>query len=91
MQAHHPITKHPGEYEVKVLRHGRLSRSIKFTVGSDGNLVDNGVAASIGPGALNFVMVPVAILDDQDGPWDRNAWKTEAIYGNALKGFTPAP
>ncbi|HEY9285450.1 MAG TPA: hypothetical protein VIP46_18500, partial [Pyrinomonadaceae bacterium] len=89
--AHHALTKNPGEYEVKVLRNGRLSRSIKFTVGPDGNLVDNGVAASIGLAGLNFVMVPVAVLDDQDGPWDRNAWKTEAIYGNPLKNFAPAP
>jgi hypothetical protein len=37
IRAHHPLTKNPSEYEVKVLRNGKLSRSIKFTVGSDGN------------------------------------------------------
>jgi len=33
------------------------------------------------------VIVPVAILDDQDGPWDKNAWRTGAFYGNPLTGF----
>jgi hypothetical protein len=91
VQAYHALTKNPGEYEVKVLRNGRLSRSIKFAVGPDGNLVDNGVAASVGLAGPGFVMVPVAILDDQDGPWDRNAWKTDALYGNTLKGFNWPP
>jgi hypothetical protein len=85
------ISAKPGEYEVKVLRNRRLSRSIKFTVGPDGNLVDNGVAASIGMAAPDFAMVPVAILDDQDGLWDKSAWKTEALYGNPLAGFTWPP
>jgi len=87
----HAISAKPGEYEVKVLRNTRLSRSIKFTVGPDGNIVDNGVAASVGTAGLNFIMVPVAILDDQDGPWDKSAWRTEALYGNPLAGFTWPP
>ena len=89
--AHHLLTKNPGEYEVKVLRKGDLSRSIKFAVGPDGSPVDNGVAASLGLARPGFVMVPVSILDNQDGPWDKNAWRTEAIYGNPPKGLTPAP
>jgi hypothetical protein len=85
----HAISAKPGEYEVKVLRNGKLSRSIKFTVGSDGQIVNNGAGASIGMPQVNFV--PVAILDDQDGPWDKSAWKTEALYGNPLAGFTWPP
>ncbi len=34
------------------------------------------------------VIVPVTIIGDQDGQWDRTAWKTEAFYGNPLTGFT---
>jgi hypothetical protein len=35
------------------------------------------------------VIVPVTIIGDQDGQWDRMAWKkTEAFYGNPLTGFT---
>lgn len=83
------ISTKPGEYEVKVLRNGRLSRSIKFTVGSDGRVVDNGTGASIGQPLVGIV--PVAFLDDQDGPWDKSAWKTEALYGNPLAGFTWPP
>jgi hypothetical protein len=91
----HYLTANPGEYEIKVLHNDELARSIKFTVGADGQL-GGGVPVLYSlrwadgdrqPG----VVVPVAILDKQDGPWDRNAWKTEAFYGNPLNGFAPAP
>jgi hypothetical protein len=32
--------------------------------------------------------VAVQVLGDADGPWDKNAWKTDAFYGNPLTGFT---
>jgi hypothetical protein len=92
----HNVASNPGEYEIKILRNNRLSRSLKFTVGADGNLAggipllyetagDDYQPNSIG------VVVPVAILDDQDGPWDKNAWKTDALYGNPLAGFSWPP
>jgi hypothetical protein len=31
-------------------------------------------------------IVPVQIIEDRDGQWDRAAWKTEAFYGNPLTG-----
>jgi hypothetical protein len=34
------------------------------------------------------VIVPVQVIGDQDGQWDRTAWKTDAFYGNPLKGFS---
>jgi hypothetical protein len=85
----HAITANPGEYEVRVLRHGKLARTIKFTVGPDGHLVNSGHGAGIGMPWVNFV--PVVIHGDQDGQWDRNAWKTEANYGNPLTGFNWPP
>jgi hypothetical protein len=33
------------------------------------------------------VIVPVQVLGDSDGAWDKNAWKTDAFYGNPLTGF----
>ena len=91
----HYLMSNPGEYEIKVLRDDELSRSIKFTVEPDGKLA-GGVPVLYTvrwadgdrqPG----VIVPVTILDGQDGQWDKSAWKTEAFYGNLLKGFAPAP
>ena len=32
-------------------------------------------------------MIPVQIIGEQDGQWDRNAYKTDAFYGNPLSGF----
>lgn len=77
----------PGEYEVKVLRNNQLARSIKFTVGPEGKL-DWSVTNANKLGNDRGI-VPVTIIGDQDGQWDKAAWKTDAFYGNPLTGFTP--
>lgn len=85
----HTLAGNPGEYEVKILWNNHLARSIKFTVAADGKF-DNGIATNNKLGS-DRVIVPVSILGDQDGTWDKNAWKTQAFYGNPLTGFTAAP
>ena len=85
----HQLDKNPGEYEFKVLWNNRLARSIKFTVGADGKF-DNGVASANKLGSDRAV-APVQVIGEQDGAWDRAAWKTEAFYGNPLAGFTALP
>ena len=82
------LNKNPGDYEFKLLWNNKLARTIKFTVKPGGNF-DNGIAASSKLGN-DLVVVPVTILGDQDGVWDKNAWK-DAFYGNPLTGFAPAP
>jgi len=81
------LSANPGEYEFKLLWNNHLARSMKFTVGPEGKL-DNGIATANKLGSDRFI-VPVQIIGDQDGPWDKTAWKTEAFYGNPLTGFTP--
>ena len=83
------LSANPGEYEFKLLWNNHLARSMKFTVGPEGKL-DNGIATANKLGSERII-VPVQIIGDQDGPWDKTAWKTEAFYGNPLTGFTPAP
>jgi hypothetical protein len=80
------FSEHPGEYEIKVMWHNHLARSIKFSVDSTGNIVDAGVAKANRLGT-SVVIVPVQVLGAEDGTWDRNAWRTEAFYGNPLNGF----
>jgi hypothetical protein len=89
------VMSNPGEYEIKVLWNNELSRSIKFTVVAGGDFT-GGVpllykVRHIDGDRFPGVIVPVAILDAQDGPWNKNAWKTDAFYGNPPQGFTPAP
>jgi hypothetical protein len=84
----HVLAENPGEYEVKILRNNKLARSLKFTVAPGGSF-DNGIAKSNKLGS-NRVIVPVQIIGDQDGIWDRNAWR-DAFYGNPLTGFTALP
>jgi hypothetical protein len=81
--------KNPGEYEIKLLRNNKLARSIKFTVKPGGSF-DNGIATSNKLGN-DRVIVPVTVIGDQDGMWDKTAWKTDAFYGNPLTGFTAGP
>jgi hypothetical protein len=81
-----PMYKNPGEYEIKVLRNGKLARTAKFTFGSDYQIVDTGIGKQNNLGTLRIV-VPVQIIGDQDGIWDRNAYKTDAFFGNPLNAF----
>lgn len=79
------LSKAPGEYEIKVLQEGRLTRTAKFTVAEDGSF-DNGIASANKLGS-DTVIVPFKVLVDL-APWDKLAWKTGAFYGNPLTGFT---
>ncbi len=82
----HLFSENPGEYEVKIMLKGRLIRSFKFAVDPSGKLVGNGIAATNQLGSDRMI-VPVQVIGDLDGPWNRAAWKTDAFYGNPLKGF----
>jgi hypothetical protein len=82
----HLLNKNPGEYEVKVLQNGHLARVGKFKVGSDGKLTDGGFGVKNQMGN-NRVVIPVQIVGEQDGSWDRAAWKTAGFYGNPLSDF----
>jgi hypothetical protein len=63
----------PGDYEFKLLWNNRLARSIKFTIAPGGKF-DNGIATANKLGS-DRVIVPIQIIGDQDGQWDRGAWK----------------
>ncbi len=78
----------PGEYEIRVLQDGKLTRTAKFTVGPDASF-DNGIATANKLGS-NKVIIPVKVLVDH-APWNKLAWKTEAFYGNPVTGFTAPP
>jgi len=81
------MSENPGDYEIKIIYKGHLVRSIKFAVDPDGKLHDNGIGTSNKLGNLRII-VPVQVMGDSDGQWDKNAWKTDAFYGNPLSGFT---
>lgn len=83
------LAANPGEYEVKVLWNNKLARSLKFTVAPGGKF-DNGIATNNQLGS-DRVIVPVQIIGDQDGMWNKTAWQSEAFYGNPLKGFAAVP
>ena len=86
----HFLADNPGEYEFKLLWNNHLARSIKFTVGADGRIVDNEYASSTKLGSSKLIF-PIQILGDQDGPWDKAAWKTDTYYNNPISGLVVTP
>ena len=84
----HALSQNPGEYEIRVVSGGHLARSLKFTADAGGKF-DNGISTENKIGS-DRVILPIQVLGDQ-GPWDHNAWKTGAFYGNPLTGFIAIP
>lgn len=74
----------PGDYEVKVLQNGKLVRTATFKVNAEGSY-DNGIATTSKVGTKR-VVIPMKQLVDLV-PWDKQAYKTAAFYGNPLTGF----
>ena len=83
----HWLDKNPGVYEIKVLREGKLARTARFTVGADGKIADNGIAAKNKFGG-DSMLLPIKIEPGMDGKADMNAWKQGFFY-NPVAGFTP--
>ena len=81
----HLLSKNPGEYEIKILQNGHLARTARFTVAPNGKF-GNGIAQANELGS-DRVIVPVQIIGDQDGAWDKEGWRTKAFFSNPLTGF----
>lgn len=96
---YHKVWQNPGEYEIRILWGGKTARVARFTMTATG-LPDGGLGAQLS--ALNFLpfgkfgkqwsksvrVYPMQVLDNAGLPYDKNAWKTDAFFGNPLQGFT---
>jgi hypothetical protein len=80
------IDKNPGSYEIKILRNNQLVRTMNFTVGKDGKIVDNGIASGAEMGGVRMIF-PAKISGTLDGTFNAAAWQTDALFGNPLQGF----
>jgi hypothetical protein len=69
-----------------MMRDGQPARSIKFTVGSDGKIVDNMIAKNVKLGGVRMI-TPAKILGAGDGQYNAAAWQTDALFGNPPAGF----
>jgi hypothetical protein len=81
------LKNNPGNYEIKVLLDGELARTVAFTVGPNGEIVDSGIAAKNGFAGMGTI-VPVKVIGNKEGTLNLQSWKTDAFYGNPLTGFT---
>lgn len=80
------LDKNPGAYEIKVLVKGQLARTTSFTVGEDGKVVDNGIAAANGINPMPIIL-PLKVLPGGDVKAVPTTYKTDAFYGNPLSKF----
>jgi hypothetical protein len=77
------VYENPGDYEIKLIRDKKLSRSIKFSIGRDGKLVSTGVGKEL---YTSGTIVPAGILGDADGVYNKQAWKA-GVFGNPISGL----
>lgn len=82
----HVLRKNPGNYEIKVLLDGELVRTVAFTVGADGKIVDNLIAKNSQIGGFGYIF-PAKIIPLKEGAINLTAYKTDAFYGNVLSGL----
>ena len=80
------LDKNPGDYELKILRDGKLARTAKFTIGEDGKLVTGRLAEKNKLG-LGVIIFPVNVEPGMDRKASIANYKTQAYYGNPLLGF----
>lgn len=83
----HILKRNPGNYEIKVLLDDEIVRTIAFTVGADGKIVDNGIAKNSGITGFG-VIVPAKVIPVKEGSLNLQSYKTDAFYGNPLTGFS---
>ncbi|NOT48086.1 MAG: hypothetical protein HOP17_10115 [Acidobacteria bacterium] len=76
--------KNPGEYTVKIFRNGAQIRELSFTVAADGRFAVPAYTDQIFM-PYQRIILPVKVIGAEK--WDSAAWKTDAFYGNPLKGF----
>jgi hypothetical protein len=81
------MNENPGEYELKVLRSGKLVRSMKFSFGTDGKIVNPVNFWEFKYGGEWRVLLPVKVIGNSDGNWNKAMWKTDMFYGSPYPGF----
>jgi hypothetical protein len=81
------LKDNPGNYEIKVLLDGDIVRTAAFSVGANGEIVDNGIASKNGFAGSGTV-IPLKVAGTKEGTLNLQSWKTDAFYGNPLQGFT---
>lgn len=76
---------HAGEYTIKIFYNGDQVREAKFTVDGKGRIARNTFSDQIFLKDYR-VIVPVKVMGTTEKR-NQSSWKTDAFYGNLLKGF----
>jgi|ERR1043166_5456559 hypothetical protein len=79
------INQTPGEYVVKVYFNGEQVRETKFSVGTAGTYLDNGIAKQNNLTTYKIIL-PVKVMGTLD-KWNPANAKAMGFFGNPLTGF----
>jgi hypothetical protein len=79
------INQMPADYVVKVYYNGEQVRETKFTVGSNGNYADNGIAKQNNLTTYK-ILLPVKIMGTLD-KWNSANAKAMGFFGNPVAGI----
>jgi hypothetical protein len=80
------LYENPGEYEVKVLRKGELTRVFKFSIGQDGKIIQSNFGKELVSGSIRSIS-PVTMSGTVDGPVNQTILKS-GWWGNQISGVT---
>ncbi len=80
------LYENPGEYEIKILRGGEVARSVKFNIGADGYVVQNGLGNEIRNNIYSGIILQSTVTGSADGRVDPAKFKF-GWWGNPISGF----
>lgn len=79
------LYENPGEYEIKLVRKGEVTRTAKFTIGKDGYPVQNGVGKEV-KNIYGGIVVPTQISGTADGTINQTILKS-GWWGNPISNL----
>lgn len=85
----HVLSNSPGDYDIKIMQDGKVTRTAKLTIGADGKIVDNGMTGK-NPLGAGWMVLPIKVLvggTEGGEKIDASRWKTDAMFGNVPDGF----
>jgi len=79
------LYENPGEYEIKMIRNGEVTRTAKFTIGKNGFPEQNGIGKEV-KGIYGGVLYQPQISGTADGSLNQTILKS-GWWGNPISGF----
>lgn len=80
----HVLKRNKGNYEIKIMLDDEIVRTIPFTIGDNGKIVDSELAKNNGISGFGII-VPANVIPIKEGILNIATFKADAFYSNALQ------